>query len=640
MAVLTRVPPRVLAFGAQTALAAVALICAFLVRFDAVPSQIPWRTVIAALPVVLVIRAAMIGRFRLHRGIWWHVEVDDLLQVTRAVTLGTLLIAFVVLLARSLDVIHLSPMPVGVLILDWGANITLLFGARVTSLLARRTGEARRAASGTRRVLVVGAGEAGASFATQLIRSPRHRMFPVAFCDDDPRKVGSTIVRVPVAGTCDQIPSLVARFEVDLIVIALPTVTGPNRKRIIANCQEAGVPFRTLPSLNEILVTTVPADRIREVDVLDLLGRPIARVEPALLEAAVRGKRVLVTGAAGSVGGELARQIAHLGPADLTLIDRAETPLLFAGNDLARDVPELDLVVRIVDVTERGSMRRLLQQRPPDVVFHAAAHKHVPLMEDVPSEAVRNNVGGTVIVAEEAEAAGASCFVLISTDKAVGPSSVMGATKRLAELALREFARDSRMNVVAVRFGNVLGSSGSVVPIFKAQIAAGGPVRVTDARMERYFMALPEAAALILEAAAVGQRGQVLLLDMGAPVNILEMAESMITLSGFQPHEEIEIVFTGARRGEKLREELKYASERPVPTPYEKLLVLSAPSDETGFLRHARAFLSELPELDDSQAAARLWRLINLPPSAAARGARSTATRGLGVRPSAVEGDS
>ncbi len=575
---------------------------------------------------------------------WWHVEVDDLLQIVRATTLGTLLIAFAVLVARSRGVTDLAAVPVGVVVLDWGANVVLLFGARVLLLLVRRSGEARSVATGARRVLVVGAGEAGAAFATQLIRAPRHRMHPVAFCDDDERKVGSTLVRVPVAGTCDDIPAVVARYRVDLIVLALPSVMGPTRRRIIARCQEAGVPFRTLPSLPELLVAPVSADRVREVDVLDLLGRPIARVDPELLAGAVRGRRVLVTGAAGSVGGELARQIAHLAPESLTLIDRAETPLLFARNDLAREVTDLDLTIRVVDITDRSSVRRLMQRIRPDVVFHAAAHKHVPLMEDVPSEAVRNNVGGTLVVAEEAEEAGASCFVLISTDKAVSPSSVMGATKRLAELALRDFGTHSRMKVVAVRFGNVLGSSGSVVPIFKAQIAQGGPVQVTDARMERYFMALPEAAALILEAAAVGQRGQVLLLDMGAPVNILEMAESMISLSGFQPYEDIDIVFTGARPGEKLREELQYEAEQAVPTPHEKLLVLSAPPDQAGFLRYARSLLDDLPGLDDEQTAARLRRLVTLTGDstevAGTPGTSPLLGRPGTTRPTTVEGDS
>ncbi len=609
MSALVSARPRLSAFVLQLALALAAFGTAFAVRYDLRPAVIPWEDLLYSLPVVAAIRAGAILSYRLHRGLWWHVEVDDLLQILRAVTSGSLVLALVVLVARSLDTPHVSAVPVGVIFLDLAANVGFLVAARVASQVVRRSGEARASGEEARPVLVVGAGEAGVSLVTQLLRSPRYRLRPVAFCDDDPRKVGSTIARVPVAGTCDDIPRLVETYGAELIVLALPSVTGPDRRRIVRLCQEAGVPFRTLPSLPELLVADISPSQIREVDALDLLGRPVARVEPALLARAVRGRRVLITGAAGSVGGELARQIAHLEPASLALIDRAETPLLFAQQHLSQ-VAGLNLTARIVDVTDRPSVKRFMRSFRPDVVFHAAAHKHVPLMEDTPAEAVRNNVGGTLIVAEEAEDAGSSCFVLISTDKAVNPSSVMGATKRIAELALRDLASSTRMNIVAVRFGNVLGSNGSVVPIFREQIAQGGPVRVTDRRMERYFMALPEAAALILEAAAVGERGQVLVLDMGEPVNMLEMAETMVALSGLRPYEDIDIVFTGARPGEKLREELQYQAEQVLPTPHDKLLVLRGPDEQAGMLRKAHALLLELPSLDDQQAAQRMWRLV------------------------------
>lgn len=434
---------------------------------------------------------------------------------------------------------------------------------------------------------------------------------PVAFADDDRGKVGQTIIGVPVAGRISDIPSIVTRYSVDIAVIAIPTASSSRKRDIVEICREAGVECKILPNTSDLVDGTVSISEIREVDIVDLLGRPQAELDVDLIQDSIKGKKVMVTGAAGSVGGELVRQIASLEPSLLVLVDRAENQLVYFESEIRPVLgPGTELIVRIVDVNDRPALLRLMKECYPDSVFHAAAHKHVNLMEDAPSQAISNNVGGTLSVARCAIEVGADNFLLISTDKAVNPSSVMGATKRLAELVIRELNPTSKTRMIAVRFGNVLGSNASVVPIFRRQIEGGGPVTVTDPDVERYFMSGTEAVGLILQAAAIGKGGEVYILEMGEPVKIVTLAETLITLSGLTPGEDIEIVYTGLKPGEKMSEELSFSGEDVTNSGLEKLWVLNDAQSENGIVENSERLIADLPELGETAARTRITEIL------------------------------
>ena len=439
-------------------------------------------------------------------------------------------------------------------------------------------------------------------------RSFRYK--PVAFVDDDRHKVGTSIMGVPIAGLCKDISAVVAVYSVDVAVIAIPSASPSVRRDLVEACQRAPVPVKILPSTSELLDTGVSITHIREVDPADLLGRPMARLDRSLIEEFIRGKRVLVTGAAGSVGSELSKQIAALRPSHLLLVDHAENPMLFLDSELRDRFPDIQVDPQIVDITDNHALGRLMAGCRPQIVFHAAAHKHVPLMERHPAAAVRNNVGGTLSVSRCAQDTGVEKFVLVSTDKAVRPSSVMGATKRLVEMITQELNSHGTTRFVSVRFGNVLGSNASVVPIFKQQIGNGGPVTVTHREIQRYFMSVSEAASLILQAGSLGEGGDTFVLDMGEPVNITTLAETLITLSGLKPYEDIDIVFTGIRPGEKLSEELCSQGQELVATQYDKLLLLTGDPIPQGVLASADELLQLLPSLDSPEIVSRLKELV------------------------------
>ena len=428
---------------------------------------------------------------------------------------------------------------------------------------------------GMRRVLIAGAGDAGVLMAREMLRHPQAGRRPVGFVDDDPLKARKSFVGLRVLGAIDDLGRVAERVEADEVLIAMPSHGGAVVRRVVERAREAGLGHRTVPAIYDLVSGKVSVSSIREVDVEDLLRRDSVRLDTDPIADYIRGRPVLVTGAGGSIGSEIVRQVAAFEPATILMVGRGENSVYLVDRELQRTHPELDRLAIICDVRDRNSLESVFAVHRPDVVFHAAAHKHVPLMEANPEQAVWNNVGGTRNVAQLAVEYGVDRLVNISTDKAVNPTNVMGASKRAAEMVVADAARDceGRCTMVSVRFGNVLGSRGSVVPLFRDQIRRGGPVTVTHPDMVRYFMTIPEASQLVLQAGAFAESGRVYVLDMGDPVKIADLARDLVMLSGFEPGRDIRIEYTGTRPGEKLFEELLMSEEGTEPSPHEKIHV-------------------------------------------------------------------
>jgi FlaA1/EpsC-like NDP-sugar epimerase len=445
------------------------------------------------------------------------------------------------------------------------------------------------------RTLVVGAGSAGTMAATEMATRPEQGYVVVGFLDDDLAKVGETLAGAPVLGPLAELPALVAAHDVQMVVIAIPSASGHTIREVVRLCEEADVPFKIVPGVWEIILGDVAISQIRPLELEDLLGRETVALDAKKMTEYLAGRTVLVTGAGGSIGSELVRLVAGFSPEKILLMGRGENSVYEIDRELETDYPEVARVPIIGSVTNRVSLDKLFDEHRPDIVFHAAAHKHVHLMEFFPEEAIMNNVMGTRLLIETAERYGVERLVMLSTDKAVRPRGVMGASKRLAELVmLRKTAAGCRTKLIAVRFGNVLGSRGSVVPMFRQQVRLGGPVTVTHPDVTRYFMTIREAAMLVLEAGFAGRGGEIFVLDMGDPIRISELAEHVIRLSGLEPGTDIAIEYCGLRPGEKLHEELWSSTEALSRTEYDKILVLK--SDATDPARTAAAS-DELEEL-------------------------------------------
>ncbi len=577
----------------DAALLTAALVGAFWLRFDfTIPPYYRayfWQILL----FVVGLRLALLILSGVYRGVWRYISVGDLVAIAKAVTIGTLLVAsasFLLrrLMARSLFTLEwLEGYPVSVLVGEWLGDIILIGGFRLfLRLFKQYRTAARYRNSERRRVLLVGAGDAGEMVARQLQAHPEYGYQAVAFIDDDPRKRGRQIHGIPIAGNRGDLAAVVARHRVQEIIIAIPSAAGEVVREVVEHCKQAKVRFKIVPGIKEIIEGDVSLNQIREVELEDLLRRPPVTVDLDQVAGYLQGKTVLITGAGGSIGAELCRQIADFGPSRLVLVGRGENSIYEIEAELRRTRPGLALGVTIGDVTDRSRMARVFRDYRPGVVFHAAAHKHVPMMEHNPGEAVKNNILGTRTVAELALRYRTGRFVLISTDKAVNPSSVMGATKRLAEEVVRSLGGPRRTKFIVVRFGNVLGSRGSVVPLFKRQIAAGGPVTVTHPEVERYFMTIPEAVQLVIQAGAMGRGGEVFVLDMGKPVRIVDLARDLIALSGLEPDRDIRIEYTGLRPGEKLYEELFTAEEGMNATRNAKIFrARTAPARPAGVAR-------------------------------------------------------
>jgi len=466
------------------------------------------------------------------------------------------------------------------LVLSFLGLVSLRFAFRLVRerLLSPKSEGAKR-----KRTLILGAGVAGADLLRDIHSKPGLGLHVVGFLDDSPAKIGNRLHGLPILGPCRRLKSLAGDLELQQVILAMPGASPGKIKELVAAANACGLDHRILPSVDQVLHGHVTVGRLRHVEPDDLLNRGQVAPNDGQVRDLVEGTVVMVTGAGGSVGAELCRQVAELNPARLLLVERAEAALFEIDRELQANFPHLAVEAFASDVRDRTRMSAVFRNAQPALVFHAAAHKHVSLMEAQPEEAFANNVIGTATLAELAMAHGVEKFILVSTDKAVRPAGVMGATKRLAEMVLsaHHAAAQGRCVFAAVRFGNVLGSSGSVVPIFREQIAAGGPVTVTHPDATRYFMALSEAAGLILQSAVLARGGEIFVLDMGEPLKIVDLARQMIELSGFEPEWEVPIVFTGLRPGEKLREELAYAGENPLPTSHPKVWRLHDPSDET-----------------------------------------------------------
>ncbi len=543
---------------------------AYELRFDfAVPpeeAEMFW----ISLPLLVILRLATYAGAGVFRAYWLHFGLQDLLTLAVAVTLSSLAFALTLFLA------HLFPgVPRSVLLVDWASAI---FFAGGIPFIARslREGPVPFATPRGRRTLIIGAGERAEQVLREARRAEMCALHPVGLVDLDGARQGRTIRGVRVVGTVDDLPRLSERLRVEFAIIALEPGELAEMRRVVDLCIAGGLEFKTLPSLHELLEGSSGVNQLRDVRIEDLLGRPPVNLDLSPVASDLRNRVVLLTGAAGSIGSELARQIAPFGPARLVLLDQAESDLYFVHLELREAHPTLDLVPVICDVTNATRLAQVFAQHCPEYVVHAAAYKHVPLMEANVLEAVRNNVLGTLLVATTAVRYGAKKVLAVSTDKAIRPASVMGATKRVAEriiFGLPNLHR-SGTDFRAVRFGNVLASKGSVIPLFERQLAAGGPITVTDPLVERYFMTIPEAAQLVLQAGSLPETaGAIAMLEMGEPVRILDLAEKLIRFSGRMPGRDIRISFTGLRPGEKLTEDQVSALEATVPTSSKKIRI-------------------------------------------------------------------
>ena len=540
---------------------------AYWLRFnlDSIP-DIFFQSALFALPVVIGVQTVINVFVGVHRGECRFVSLTDLMLISKSVVIGTTAIAFTLFLVAQ----RLMFVPRSVFIL-YALMLALLMCS--SRLLYRLFRERHFSSRSGRKVVILGAGTAAEQLLRDLRRNHPNRYNIVAFLDDDPSKIGRQIHRVPIVASPDVLQDLIDRWGIDLVLIAVPSASDKQMQRLVQLCESTNVEFKTLPGMHELLSGQVQISDMRDVRIDDLLGRDPVKLDWHRIKHSLCDKTVLVTGAGGSIGSELCRQLASVCSAHLVLFDQTEYNLYSIEEELLERFPDIKLTSILGDVCDQAAARHVFEQFKPTAVFHAAAYKHVPLLEGQVREAVKNNAIGTRTIADLANQHGAEKFVLISTDKAVNPSSLMGACKRVAEMYCQQLASQSKTKFITVRFGNVLGSAGSVVPKFKNQIKQGGPITVTHPEMTRYFMTITEASQLILEASAMGEDGRIYVLDMGQAVKISHLAEQLIRLSGKQPGEDIEIIYTGLRAGEKLHEELFHDEENLTTTDYEKIML-------------------------------------------------------------------
>ncbi|MGC2234680.1 MAG: nucleoside-diphosphate sugar epimerase/dehydratase [Pyrinomonadaceae bacterium] len=529
------------------------------------------------LPFVILIQFSSLFLVGAYSIIWRYVSFEDIKAFLKAALLsGIVLIAFRFLL--SFIGFHRWQVPISVILIDTALAFGGLLGLRVLRRFTHEIGDNRPFQVGSRRAkrkstLFVGAGRIGALAVKDVLGRADTEFQIKGFVDDDRHKKGGSVSGIKVLGTTDDLARLVDELNIEQVVIAIDQAQGKDIRRVLNICSEIPVRARIVPSLHEIIHGRVQVSRIRDVQIEDLLGREPVQLDDKNLHEFLTGKTVMVTGAGGSIGSELVRQITEFRPKLLLLVERTEFVLFQIERELVKNFPATKFVPLLADIGDEPRIREILAEYKPDVIFHAAAHKHVPLMETNPTEAIKNNIFATKCIGELAGEYGVRDFVLISTDKAVNPTSVMGASKRIAEIVLQGLNQIYPTNYMAVRFGNVLGSAGSVVPIFREQIRKGEAITVTDKEMTRYFMTIPEASQLVLQAGALGEGGEIFILDMGVPVKILDLAEDMIRLSGLQPYEDIDIVFSGIRPGEKLFEELEITGENLLKTGHPKIFI-------------------------------------------------------------------
>lgn len=564
---------------------------AYMIRFDGtIPAgmrHIFWTGFV----VSLVIKPASFVLAGFYRRLWRYASIPELILVIKTVFISCLATSLVTLI-----MVHFQGYSRSVLVIDWLLLNTFIFSRSLLWRIGREYFLHSRKDTGIR-TIIIGAGHAGRMLLQEIRNNDGMNYKIIGFLDDDPAKIRAKIFGVPILGKLDIMPRAVEKHKIELAIIALPSANSALIRHILKLSRECKLQVKTLPALSNILEHDPLSQQIRDIHIEDLLGREPVNLDADSIKQFITGKKVLVTGAGGSIGSEICRQVAIYQPARIILYENAETPLFQIERELNIRHPQVPVTAIIGDIRYRARVEAVFNEFLPEIIFHAAAYKHVPMMEHNPAEAINNNVRGTMILADAADAVKAQHFVMISTDKAVNPVNTMGASKRAAEMYVQILARKSKTRFITVRFGNVLGSNGSVIPIFKEQIKQGGPVTVTHPEVIRYFMTIPEATQLVLQAATMGNGGEIFLLDMGKPVRITDLAEELIRLSGFQPHDDIEITYTGLRPGEKLYEELLLAGEGILHTGHEKIhIARSIPQDEELLARqfealflHARA---------------------------------------------------
>lgn len=522
------------------------------------------------LGILAFINVVVLATFRLYNNLWEYASIDEVIQIVGATMLGTLGGAvFLWIIGTRL--------PIRVFVVSCFLLIFFMGGIRFVFRFMRQKGRAIASSQRTcdrPRTLVVGAGETGSlAIGRMASKDPLMPGIPIVATDDDPAKRGQRIHGVKVSGGTSDIVDLVDRYDIEQIVVAIPSSTPEERKRIYGECTKTDCRLRTLPNVRALSLDEIGDVSLRDVDVADLLGREEIVLNTRAVSGYIAGETVLVTGGGGSIGSELCRQLCTVAPARIVIFDIYENDAYMLRNELLSEYDDIDIIIEIGNVCDKERVNEVFARYRPGAVFHAAAHKHVPLMEHCPREAVHNNVFGTLNAVRAADAYGAARFIFISTDKAVNPTSVMGATKRMGEMIVQYYARTSKTIFTAVRFGNVLGSNGSVIPVFQRQIAAGGPVTVTHPDIERFFMTIPEASRLVIQAGGMAHGGEIFILDMGEPVKIVDLAKGLIQLQGLTPDVDIKIEFTGLREGEKMYEELLMDEESTLPTDNQSIMI-------------------------------------------------------------------
>lgn len=585
----------------------ISLALAYSLRFDGNWGGIPQnyiKNIIYIAFLATLIKLACFLFFRLYSSLWKYAGAYEFFSLFEASFASNLIMFVFTMLAQANtpEFLHvLNPLlgrmaaPRSIFVITFFTDIFLIGGARFAYRIFRRIvkGEIIKVKD-AKRVLVIGGGEAGAIIIRELKNNPQLKSVPVAIIDDDPAKVGKKISGVPIVDGRKGIVKAVEKKQIDEIIIAIPSASKRDINEICNECAKTRCKVKILPSVSDLIDETVTIQKVRDVDIEDLLERDPVRLDSEDIMSFLKGQAVLVTGGGGSIGSELCRQIASFEPRQLIILDNYENNLFDIQNELSFKYPDLDIVPVIASIREKPRLEVVFGRYKPDIVFHAAAHKHVPLMEANPTEAIKNNVFGTMNTAECADKFGVKKFVLVSTDKAVNPTNIMGATKRIAEMIIQAIDRHSKTEFVAVRFGNVLGSNGSVIPLFKKQIEQGGPVTVTHPEVIRYFMTISEAVQLVLQAGAMARGGEIFVLDMGQPVKIYDLAKKLIKLSGFEPEVDIKIEFTGLRPGEKLYEELLLAEEGLKATKHDKIYVAQPVFTDLFLLRREIEQLKEI----------------------------------------------
>jgi len=607
-------------FIADVLLMPLAAVISFLLRLDIADLKFYYpHTILIFAALAATVKPVIFYLFGLYRRYWRYASANELINIALATLTGTAVVTLLMYSLASL-VWDFRPLPRSIPFIDLLVSFPLVGGTRFAVRLATdwpfawlwRNNHGEGSRHRERRVLVMGAGSAGAMIVREMQANPGLGLAPVGLLDDNRTKVGMTIHGVLVQGTREDIPRLVHEEKIEEVIIAMPTAPGQAIRDVVTICQQAGVACKTMPGIYELISGQVSVKQVRDVRIEDLLRREPVRIDGPEAGRYLFDAVVLVTGAGGSIGAELCRQIASYRPRQLLLLGHGENSIYHIMLELRERFPHLAVQPLIADVRDQERLSSVFARHRPQVIFHAAAHKHVPLMETNVAEAVMNNVSGTEMLLRAAEAHEVARFVLVSTDKAVNPVNVMGATKRLAELLVQDAARRTGRAYVAVRFGNVLGSRGSVIPLFQHQIATGGPVTVTHPEMRRYFMTIPEAVQLVIQAAALGHGGEIFVLDMGEQVRVVDLATELLRLSGLEPGRDVEIVFTDLRPGEKLSEELFANGEEPRPTQHEKILVAHGNNtwDSAALSRHLQALQVLAREGDDTRIIAKMQEIV------------------------------